>query len=336
MIETYKSFRHFTPGDVHLSVKENLYRLKYKLIRPHDLDSLLGIYPGVLQRFFRVQTVVDTESVRQALHEQEKKLNELLGRMPGAVSDADLATIQSRITSVPEEFRASVGLGKLFGYPISFYTEPARLQEILKLLGVAKGSIDQLFTTWLMHETFRLAQQVCDTREVTVTVHPFARQIAANFLGIVAANRIKETEFGAAVGAIMKNAKKEASPLPERHGTDDEILEQIVQLNLKLGKELLCGDYSSYMNPPEVFERKKTMMKFAMQGLRSEAEVEHALRDGLKIMRNPLDEAATELRKLCSQQRTIVLQGLNIFDNQAELERMLDSVRRIDGAKSKG
>jgi hypothetical protein len=329
VIEKFASFKGINVADVLPAVESTLGLFRYELVRPVDLDALVDAAPGVQQRFFASRLVVDSSLVESGLAAQSAKIDEILRRTPEPISDADIRTLQDRILEIPESHRFSAGFAKFFGYPQQIIDTPEKLKAFLPRVAQFKADLDAFFVDWLNTEGARMAEDICKSAPVTVTVHPFARQIPAAFLGTVAAKVTTQSEFGRAMGQIIQ--KVSARPTDE---TDTQILTRLVSYFQERGAEILRSDFSKFANPPELFETKKSIMQFAVRGLGTEQEIELCLHRGLEVMRDDLEKAAANLRALGRQPRTVVLQGMDFLDSSVELSRFAESVRRDDSAKS--
>lgn len=72
VIHKYKSFEGFSGDKILDHVKKRLQSLSYDLLRPNDIDVLLGNFSRVRERFFRVRLV-----------QSEEDIDEFMGRIAG-------------------------------------------------------------------------------------------------------------------------------------------------------------------------------------------------------------------------------------------------------------
>ena len=232
VIENYASFADMSAADVLPEVEATLGFFRYELVRPADLDALVHTAPGVQQRFFASRLVVNSSLVEAGLATNSAKLDEILSKTTATITDADLRTFQDRIAAIPESHRFSAGFAKFFGYPGQIFDSPEKLKAFMPRVAQFKADLDAFFVDWLNAEARRMAEDICKSAPVTVTVHPFARQIPVAFLGTVAANVISQSEFGRAMGQIVQ--KVSGRPTDE---TDSQILSRIVENFRQRGAE---------------------------------------------------------------------------------------------------
>jgi hypothetical protein len=330
VLEKYKSLAAIALPDAVANVRTIISTLKFKIVRPADLDGWLQALPQVAKRFFRHRILIDNDALSEPMAALKAKLAQMEAKLNGVpfVADVDLKVIRDRIEGTPESHRVSVGFASLFGYPREMFAGTENLNRRLSLLATFMNQLNQDYVEWLNEQAWEAAGEICDARLVQATVPPIARQLPIAFLGGVVNDAAWRTTMGRTLGDIVKNVSNKA-PL---NLTDADRLEQVRARLFDDALRYLAGDFSHLKGDLEL---KRKMIRHMLDGIPDWPALETAFEQGVKVMREPMFEAAKRLRALCEHKVSVFMMGLAGIDDPSTLQRMADSVKSLEAKKER-
>jgi len=330
--DTYATLEKIGDEDVERLVFAGLPRLDIKLIRPVDLDEWMGREPSVAARFFKQRIVVDNQIVSDRLDAFEAMIKGLMGDVQklAPVTDEDLDLLREQIRDTPETHRLNFGFTMLFGFPPQMFAGPPNLEKRIGPLRDVVQQINADYTDWVFALGREKAAEICDSAEA-MYAPVIARMIPAPFLGYVA----KECLSVALSGTVMSAIVERLSNAP-RLDTDEARLRQVREdLAAEWGK-YLAGDFGQMIGDAEDLKLKHLIIERGLEGLRSQADLENALKIGADLLQQKLFDAADAMRADCKHKVSIVLTGTSGLDSEEGFKRMVDTARSLGALKPSG
>lgn len=332
VLESYTSLSVLETSQATAKVRRLLPTLKYRFVRPVDLNGWIARENGVAARLFQHRILIDDANMTAGFSEVKSILQSMAGQLGGLplMTDADLKLIKARMESVPETHRLSFGFASLFGFPKEMFAGEQNLKPRAERLNNLVAEIGQDYIDWLYQQVNHKAEEICTLGEVTVRVHPFARQLPAPFLGLVLKENIDKNLIGKVMSGFIEKTLGQRS-----FHNDDERIQNIKQTLVASGERYLRGHFSGMVGEGNLLELKKALARASVSGLHSVADLNHVLDSGIFIMRPHLDAAAIEMRRLSAHPLSIFLTDSSSIDDPNVLQRIADTVRALDGSKER-
>lgn len=328
--DEYKTFSAITPFDAEALFINALEQLTTKLIRPTELNQWIGREPSVSQAFFKQRLVIDASEANEHYKRMEAMLVAVSAKVEGVptLTDVDIKLILERIEKTPETHRLQFGLAALFGYPAEMFAETKDLEARLGRISKAVAEIDADYTDWIFRKGTAFASKVLDDGKVLYTVHPFARQVPAAFLGEVAKQCSKLAMGSSVIDAFIRKQTGE----PDLKD-DDARLDHVRGILLASGYRYLDDDFSALVGDEKLLRIKKGMIAQFMHGITSRADLEAKLDAGIATLKPSLFAAADKLRTLCGQKTSIVLTHSGLLESNEAIKRMAETVMKLEALK---
>jgi hypothetical protein len=327
VLEKYDTLGGLDEAEASAVVMRILPSLNLRLLRPVDLNAWMAEQTGVATRFYRHRILVDSTHVDARLTSMEELLRatqEHLGGVP-FITDVDLKIIRARIEGTPETHRLSVGFASLFGFPREMFAGEANLRQRVGRLAEMLNGLNSDYTDWLHKQARDKASEICDKGEVVWRVHPFARQVPVAFLGLVATEILNKVLSGQVMGEIIR--KLNQGPVFQ---DDSERFAWLREKFLADGRRYLAEDFSQLQGDADLIELKKRILKQAMHGLNSDADIARALDEGIDVLRPYLTAEAADLRRLGAYAPSVFLMGMTGLDVPDVVERLAESVKGVE------
>jgi hypothetical protein len=327
VIESYKSLAGLEPSQAVAKVRRVMPTLEYRLVRPVDLNGWLAREPGIASRFFQHRILVDDANMVAGFSELKSMLQLMgvqLGSLP-LVTDPDLKLIKARMEGVPDTHRLSFGFASLFGFPKEMFTDTQDLKQRGERLSKLVAEVGQDYIDWLYKQANRKALEICELGEVTLRVHPFARQLPVIFLSLVLKENLDKNLIGKVMSGII--AKRQGQ---QPFSSDDERIQYTKRTLIASGERYLRGDFSAMVGEGELLEFKKRIARASVSGISSVQELNRVMDDGISIMRQNLDEAATEMRRLSAHPLSVFLTDSSSIDDPNVIEQISKTLRALD------
>jgi hypothetical protein len=332
VLESYVTLTGLDESEAQAKVWEILPTLKLKLVRPADLDGWMAKETSVAARFFRHRILVDNAEVTAQNAAILAGMEQLRRQVEGVplLTDVDLKIIKERIEGTPETHRVAVGFASFFGFPREMFVGDANLKRRIGRLAELLNELNGDYTDWMFTRANEEAMRICDLGEVVYTVHPFARQIPADYLGLVASDILGRAISGDVMSRILANVTKQ-----QIIENDDDRLAHVRSKLLEQGRRYLKGDLSQVVGEGELREMKLKLIEFMMKGVNDEATLDLIIEKGESVLRPHLDNAAASLRLLGAQRPSVFLMGTPGLDNPEVISRMAATVQALDAMCSK-
>lgn len=328
--DEYKTFSAITPSDAEALVIDALRHLTIKLIRPAELNQWIGREPSVSQSFFKQRLVIDAKDANEQYKRMEAMIAAMSAKVEGlpTLTDVDMKLILERIEKTPETHRLHFGLAALFGYPADMFAETKDLEARLGRISKAIAEIDADYIDWIFKKSRDYANEVLDDGMLLYTVHPFARQVPAAFLGEIA-KQCSDLAIGSSVmGEFIR--KQTGEP----HLRDDDArLDHIRGILLDSGYRYLDADFSALAGDEELVRIKKGIIAQFMHGITSRADLEAKLDAGIANLKPSLFAKADKLRTLCGQRTSIVLTHSGLLESNEAIKRMTETLIKLESLK---
>lgn len=328
--DEYKTLSAITPADAESLVIEALRHLPIKLIRPTELNQWLDREPSVSQAFFKQRMVIDAKEANERYQRMEAMIAAMSAKVEGvpALTDVDMKLILDRIEKTPETHRLHFGLAALFGYPAEMFAETKDLEVRLRRISQAVAEIDADYIDWIFKKGKDFAGEILDHGMVLYTVHPFARQVPAAFLGEVAKQCCSLAMGSSVMDDIIRKQIGEADL-----SDDDARLAHVRGILLESGYHYLEGDFSKVAGDDELVAFKKEVIMQLMDGITSRADLEATLDAGIAALRPELFAAADKLRTVCGQKTSVVLTHSGLLDSNDAIKRMVETMIKLNDLK---
>lgn len=328
--DEYKTFSAITPSDAEALVIDALRHLTIKLIRPAELNQWIGREPSVSQSFFKQRLVIDAKDANEHYKRMEAMIAAMSAKVEGlpTLTDVDMKLILERIEKTPETHRLHFGLAALFGYPADMFAETKGLEARLGRISKAIAEIDADYIDWIFKKSRDYANEVLDDGMLLYTVHPFARQVPAAFLGEIA-KQCSDLAMGSSVmGEFIR--KQTGEPYLR---DDDGRLDHIRGILLDSGYRYLDDDFSALAGDEELVRIKKGIIAQFMHGITSRADLEAKLDAGIATLKPSLFAKADKLRTLCGQRTSIVLTHSGLLESNEAIKRMTETLIKLESLK---
>jgi hypothetical protein len=327
VLEGYKTLAGLDPSQAVAKIRRIVPALEYRLVRPVDLNGWLARETGVAGRFFQHRILVDDANMLAGFTDLKDMLQSLGGQLGGLplLTDPDLKVIKARMESIPDTHRLSFGFVSLFGFPKEMFADTQDLKKRGERLNKLAVEVGQDFINWLYEQANLKALEICELGEVTLRVHPFARQLPAIFLGLVLKENIDRNVIGKVMSGIIASRLGQ-QPL----STDDQRIQNAKQTLIASGERYLRGDFSAMTGEGELLELKKKIARASVSGIVSVHDLNRVLDDGISIMRQHLDAAAIELRRLSAHPLSVFLTDSSSIDDPNVIEQTAKTVRALD------
>jgi hypothetical protein len=79
---------------------------------------------------------------------------------------------------------------------------------------------------------------------------------------------------------------------------------------------------------------KRAIIAQGLVGIQTPQDIEHALDDGLNLLKPKMLAAADALRSTCKHKTSVVLTGTRAMDSEGAIKRLADTVRALDALKN--
>ena len=328
--DTYATFEGWDDDRVETLVMEAMPLLELHLLRPTDLDEWLGREPSVSTTFFRQRVVVDNEIVNDGFASIHKVLSGLVGDVKSLapVTDEDLKVLRELIEGTPEDHRVNIGIAMLFGFPREMFASSVDLKERAERLARVLREITDDYTDWVFALARTKADEICNGAEAAYAP-PIARLMPAHFLSLVA----KECLNTALSSKVMSEiaAKVFGDPVFD---SDEARLAEVRRTSLADWTRYLAGDFTQLMGNSEDVAFKRAIIAQGLVGIQTPQDIEHALDDGLNLLKPKMLAAADALRSTCKHKTSVVLTGTRAMDSEGAIKRLADTVRALDALKN--
>jgi hypothetical protein len=326
VLESYKTLAGLEPSQAVAKIRRIMPTLEYRLVRPVDLNGWLARETGIAGRFFQHRILVDDANMVAGFTELKNMLQSLGVRLGGLplVTDPDLKVIKARMESVPDTHRLSFGFASLFGFPKEMFADTQDLKQRGERLNKLAAEVGQDYIDWLYKQANRKALEICELGEVTLRVHPFARQLPAIFLGLVLKENLDKNVIGKVMSGIIANRLGQ-----QVFSSDDQRIQNAKQTLIASGERYLRGDFSAMTGEGELLELKKQIARASVSGIGSVQDLSRVLDDGISIMRQHLDAAAVEMRRLSAHPLSIFLTDSSSIDDPSVIELIAKTLRAL-------
>lgn len=148
LVAEYESFSAYRNHPPVKNVVELLKRIRVSYCTSTDLTTRIHHQKNILNNFFRVQKVISLEGadtlIRTAMDDYGVRF----------LTDDDLKALQTRIGSIPKEYRIKLGMVDFFGFNLDFfrYLNGAKLQELLDAIVSITKVLDKELFNFLISE----------------------------------------------------------------------------------------------------------------------------------------------------------------------------------------
>ena len=253
VLETYVQFENIEYSFAINKVCGLVTSMKLVLLRSEDIDGWLQNEQKIASRYFAHRHVVDSSTVEAQNFEIMRTLQALnvhLGSVP-FVTDVDLKFIRSRIESVPESHRVSLGFASLFGFPKEMFAGKPKLEKLVTPLVTALNGLSKGYIDWTQESARQHTARICALPEVQFTVHPFARQMVLSYLSLTVADLALYNLSGEVMTKIIQKTSKR-----ETFKNQNERLDYVCQELCEQGSRYLKDDFSQVVGEGELLDLK--------------------------------------------------------------------------------
>ena len=329
VLESYVTLTGLDESEAQAKVWEILPTLKLKLVRPTDLDGWMAKETSVAARFFRHRILVDNAEVTAQNAAILARMEQLQRQVEGVplLTDVDLKITKERIEGTPDTHRVAVGFASFFGLPREMFAGDVNLKRRIGPLAGLLNELNGDYNDWMFKRANEEAMRICD---LVYTAHPFARQIPAAYLGLVASDIVGRAISGDVMNRVLADVTGQ-----QIFENDDDRLAHVHSKLLEQGRGYLKGDLSQVVGEGELREMKLKLIEFMMQGINDEAALDRIIEKGENVLRPHLDKAAASLRLLGAYRPSVFLMGVPGLDNPEVISRMVSTVKALDAMHSK-
>lgn len=326
-LEEYGSLHALDLDDAVSTVGQYLRSMTLHLLRPIDLYLWIAREPDIGSLFFRHRVVIDSSPVMDELADLRGRMAEIARQTSGisAITDDDVKIIKDYIDGVPESHRTSLGIASLFGFPREMFAGKENFQKHLESLVGTLQVLHTAYIDWMNSRAHEEAARICDIPEIRSTVHPFALQIAAGYMGTLAADISFRSLSGEAMSAIIENATKR-----QAFSDDDERLAHVCERVLDHGRRHLAHDYSQLAGDDELIAFKRQLFDCLMADIPDWRTLEDVVQDGRRKLEPYLKQASSELQSLGGFRPCVFLAGTSGLDSDIAIAKMADTARSLE------
>ena len=326
-LEEYGSLHALDLDDAVSTVDRYLRSMTLHLLRPVDLHFWVARKPDIARLFFRHRVVVDNDPLMQELGALRGSVDEIARQTSGisAITDDDVKIIKDYIDGVPESHRTSLGIASLFGFPREMFAGEENFRKHLESLLGALQVLHTAYIDWMNSRAHEEAARICDLPEIRFTVHPFALQIAAGYMGTLAADISLRSLSGEAMSAIIEKATKRKA-----FSDDDERLTHVCERVLDQGRQHLAQDYSQLAGDDDLVAFKRQLFDHLMADIPDMTTLEDIVQDGRLKLEPYLKQASSDLQSLGGFRPSVFLAGTSGLDSDIAIAKMANTARSLE------
>ena len=328
VVGRYKALGEVDLGEAKQFVADSVRGMSLSLLRPVDLNMWLSKARGTAATFFRPGSILIEDSAARELREGLAEIRQRTAGIP-LMEDADLRVIKRYIEAVPETHRLSLGFVSLFGFPRSMFSgDSGEFRRRITPISDLMQDLNMDYMAWMFDQAYAEAERISNRLDVMVQVHPFARQIPRSFLGSLVGDLIVRTLQGEVLAGITQKSMGMQSFV----GFDDR-MEHLKATLLEEGRRYLVEDYSQVVGEGDLLVLKLKLIRFSMEGIGDEAELEHVLEAGETALRPYLIESASKLEELGAHRPSVFMMGMSGLDDSEQISRMGQTLKALDEMK---
>lgn len=318
VVNDYASFEAYVDNEPFDEIERLLKKTNVKACHGTDLSLRIQNNPQLLQRFFKVISVIDRESNIEDL----KNLLEEVG-LP-TLTDVDLKHLQKRINSIEPEKRANFGSFDFYGYDREFLKSLSvdELGELFKLISNITLFMNKKLFNYLSNKVTELT-----LKEITIPlinkglIHPYSVNIATMYLTQRSSKHIVE-------GVWPDHLHRKYHP--EHFMPKNKLIDKIIDGLLESSRKYLNGDYSLMKGTPDEISFKiNTLFPSFHRGLNTLDDINQQIEKDLKLLNPIIDKIESNISTLLKSEKTIVIKDCDLFSNKDMMPNIKDTFQYL-------
>ena len=326
VLRSHKALREVDGDTARATVHKALDVMPLSLVRPVDLDLWLWKQTQTATRFFHHGSVLVEDSRLRGIAEELARVSRAVEGVR-VLEDVDLQVIKNHIENVPESHRLSLGFASLFGFPKEMFSDASDFRRRVALIADLMNELHGEYLAWMFQRAHAEAERICQKPDVMIQVRPFGRQIPLAFLGTVARDLTVRALHGKAGGKIVEDATGE-----KIFGIYAERMAHVRGALMDQGRQYLAGDYSKVVGDADLLALKLKVIRFMMEGIRDESELERVVDAGEAVLRPYLEESTRTLEEFGSHRPSVFLMGTSGLDSSKQMSRMGQTLKSLHEA----
>ena len=182
---------------------------------------------------------------------------------------------------------------------------------------------------WMFQRAAAEAERICTRVDVMFQVRPFARQIPSAFLASLVGDLMVRTLQGKIMDGIVEKVAGDVS-FKDYRGRMAHLRGTLIED----GRRWFVEDYSRVEGEGDLLAFKLKVIRFMMDGIREEAELERIFDEGEGVLRPHLEESSGVLEGLGAHRPSVFLMGASGLDDREQVSRTGRTLKALDEMRS--